>query len=88
MPKILRMRSQSTWQEATDRMEFGLSPERPIRVGTGTQRPNLTTIYDVHFEFEMGVVTEGSVKRVYSDGYQRNFGLGDVWFHGMWEPHG
>lgn len=70
-------------------MEFGLTAECPIYIGQSSlAQPGGTTIYDVHFELEVGVVIQGAVRRLYPDGYQRDFDRGEIWMHGMWEPHG
>lgn len=82
-------RNPSTWQQVANRMEFGVSAERPIDLIAGEPvRPSAATLYDVHFELEVGVVTQGRARRLYPEGYHRDFGFGEIWFHGMWEPHG
>lgn len=84
------MRSKkTTWEKITDRMDFGLSAEHPIYVSpTPWTQPGPEALYDVHFELEVGIVLEGAVRRLYPDGHHRDFGIGELWIHGMWEPHG
>jgi len=75
-------------QEAAVQIAFGLSSRCPIRTTMGTMPTRTNAYYDVHFELEVGVVTQGSVRRLYPDGSFHDYGVGEIWFHGMWEPHG
>ena len=43
--------------------------------------------YDLHYEIEMGVILEGSMER-YTRDRSRVLQAGEIWFTGMWEPHG
>ena len=43
--------------------------------------------YDMHYELEMGIVLEGELVR-YSGGTEQVCSAGEMWFCGMWEPHG
>ena len=43
--------------------------------------------YDLHYELEMGVILEGSMER-YTRDRSRVLQAGEIWFTGMWEPHG
>lgn len=43
--------------------------------------------YDMHYELEMGVILEGSMER-YTRDSTRICHAGEIWFTGMWEPHG
>ncbi len=47
---------------------------------------NPTRIADMHYHLEMGIVTKGRMKRT-SGGTEREFGPGDIWFSGIFEPH-
>lgn len=43
--------------------------------------------YDVHVGVELGIVLSGRSRRLYAD-YEFETRPGDVWFAGLWEPHG
>lgn len=43
--------------------------------------------YDMHYELEMGIVLAGETVR-YSGNTRQVCGAGEMWFCGMWEPHG
>lgn len=88
IPFSLKKKTQPVQHDAAVRMTFGLSTDRPIRTIWALIPCLINTYYDVHFELEMGVVTRGTVRRQYPDGYYQDYGTGEVWFHGMWEPHG
>ena len=45
------------------------------------------TFYDMHYELELGYLTEGSMRRFYPGG-SYDCAKGDLWLCGMWEPHG
>lgn len=80
----------------TKRMTFGVSEQMPIRVlrpirvpHNPTAEPQRTGVsFDMHYELEIGITTRGVMRRYYADGWHRDYGPGEVWFHGMWEPHG
>lgn len=50
--------------------------------------------HDMHFELEVGIVLEGTLRRSFSlssdgeDACVLEFGAGEVWMCGMWEAHG
>ena len=67
---------------------FALTSERvPIRFAAVTHRNKGDTLADMHFEPELGIVRSGSLERRYA-GHSLVLGPGDVWLHGIWEPHG
>lgn len=72
------------------RMTFGVSEQMPIRVlPPSTAKPqNPDVSFDMHYELEIGMSVRGVMRRYYADGWHRDYGPGEVWFHGMWEPHG
>jgi hypothetical protein len=43
--------------------------------------------FDMHYEFELGMLLSGRIKRKYLD-YEMVLGPGEVWLCSMWEPHG
>jgi len=77
-----------TDKHAIEHKILGLSAERPIEVMD--QRPShgdSAVLSDMHYELEMGIVLEGTMVR-YAGGSGRVCTPGDMWFCGMWEPHG
>ena len=67
---------------------LGLNEEHPIEVAD--QNPahaDSAALFDMHYELEMGIVLEGTMVR-YVGNTKRACRAGDMWFCGMWEPHG
>ena len=69
------------------RFDFGLNEAKPVHVILNTHKDFNDHYFDMHYEFELGVVINGRMKRQYID-CQMEIGPGDAWFCGMWEPHG
>jgi len=44
--------------------------------------------WDMHYGLEFGLVRAGKERRLFSDKSAMDAENGDVWFCGMWEPHG
>jgi len=68
-------------------VKLNLDSERPISVSKSLHIKDSEVRYDMHFPCEMGVVIKGKYRRR----YQRSSNLlkpGEVWWCGMWEPHG
>jgi AraC-like DNA-binding protein len=66
---------------------FRLSEREPIRVQQNNHTEKLLAKYDMHYGLELGIVLSGRMRRIYQP-WQIEVEPGDVWFHGMWEPHG
>ena len=67
---------------------LGLSEDRPVEVmDQNPAHGDSAVIADMHYELEMGIVLEGTMVR-YADKTRRVCTAGDMWFCGMWEPHG
>jgi len=73
--------------ELFQRPTFLLSECNPIIASLHDHPGTETPLFDMHYELELGVVLEGRMRRFYQH-EQRDCGPGDVWFCGMWEPHG
>jgi AraC-like DNA-binding protein len=43
--------------------------------------------FDMHYALEFGIVLSGRERRQFG-GQSQAIGPGEVWFHGVWEPHG
>lgn len=57
---------------------------------TGTETryyPRATLYAHVHAHAEVGIVTTGAMRH-YFPRWQEEVAVGDIWMHGMWEPHG
>lgn len=67
---------------------FHLSEHDPIEAHMHTYAQNLKKpLFDMHYELELGILVNGRMRRFYQDG-QNECAKGDIWFCGMWEPHG
>ncbi|MCZ7646061.1 MAG: AraC family transcriptional regulator [Planctomycetota bacterium] len=69
------------------RVSFDLSPARPMQGSLSMHPRPQETLFDMHFELELGVVLRGTMQRQYDD-YRAALEPGETWFCGMWEPHG
>jgi AraC-like DNA-binding protein len=76
------------WQpDGIEKVSFTLSEERPLDWALNTHAKPQNFMFDMHYELELGVVLSGKMHRQYED-YRTELSPGDVWFCGMWEPHG
>jgi AraC-like DNA-binding protein len=74
-------------EDAIDRLIVPISENVPI-VGQYKIHPVRRDInYDMHFGLEFGILLSGKMHREYR-GWSSDFKPGDVWFCGIWEPHG
>ncbi len=61
--------------------------EEPLRMGIAVHHDINDTMFDMHYELELGIVCAGGFERYFPDrkiAYQ----AGQIWLHGIWEPHG
>lgn len=72
--------------ETIKKLSFDLSETTPILEFHGLRSP-VKSRYNMHFGLEFGLIISGRMRRYYQN-YWRNIGPGQVWFCGMWEPHG
>ena len=69
-------------------MDIPVSREYPVRkTRTVYSRKTDSPVYDMHYPLELGIVLQGEVLR-YCDNKSFSKTAGDMWFNGMWEPHG
>jgi len=61
--------------------------ERPIWVQDRRYEMLTPVSHDMHFPFELGLVLRGRMERHFRN-RRRSIGPGQVWFCGVWEPHG
>jgi len=64
-----------------------LTEATPIHVGLVRAEHPTALDYDMHFGVEVGVVMSGRMRR-YWRSWQTELGVGQVWYCGVWEPHG
>lgn len=69
------------------RLQIRLSELRPIAVTRDRYRDRQSTLFDMHYGVELGIVLSGRMRRHYRNG-RVDVSTGDVWLCGMWEPHG
>ena len=74
-------------KSALDHLNFDLNQAKPIHLMVNRHHDLTGHWFDMHYQFEIGVVTKGKMKRIYL-GAETEIGPGEVWFCGMWEPHG
>jgi AraC-like DNA-binding protein len=67
--------------------DLPIDEDHPIHGIHSQHRRAATLGRDMHFGLELGVLLSGKMVRFYP-GLRRTLGPGDVWFCGMWEPHG
>ena len=79
--------ARNIWDHAFHRPHFGVSERVPIAVLV-SEFPMPEFAYDMQFEPEIGIVLDGRMEREYSGGWRQTYGPGDIWFTGIWEPHG
>jgi len=80
--------ARAPWEiETIQKLSFGLSETIPILEFQGLYRTPVGSHYDMHFGLEFGVIVSGRMRRYYRS-HWRDVGPGQVWFCGMWEPHG
>lgn len=71
----------------TRQLSLPISETEPVKVIPVWYPDRRASQYDMHFGLELGIVLSGVMRRHYQ-GYSRLAGRGQVWFCGMWEPHG
>src|SRR5512138_1410845 len=64
-----------------------LVPETSISVYHEVQTVQPIYMYDMHYALEFGILLSGRERRLCGDRSDITE-PGDVWFHGVWEPHG
>jgi AraC-like DNA-binding protein len=82
------MSKQTTRTPTARPLNFGLSEEHPILVMNQHTTPSDAAVrFDMHYALEMGIVLEGTMMR-HTGGSECALTAGEMWFCGMWEPHG
>ena len=74
--------------ELVEQRVFSLPEDKPLVVSASHYRHSQERpLFDMHYELEIGVVLRGRMRRFFKQG-RLDCAPGDVWFCGMWEPHG
>lgn len=69
------------------RLDYGLSPERPLYAGVNLFEEEMPLTVHVHEGIEFGILLSGRQERRF-EGLAYTIGPGDVWMAATWEPHG
>ncbi|MFA5344236.1 MAG: AraC family transcriptional regulator [Kiritimatiellia bacterium] len=64
-----------------------LSGKKPFVGISKTHPPQTAYFYDMHYELEIGIVLKGETNFLFH-GFESKLYAGNLWFCGMWEPHG
>ena len=67
--------------------KFNISVEDPILLIDDFYTDKDENFYDIHYDYEVGIVASGAVTRTFR-GKQKTLYPGDIWVTGIWEPHG
>jgi len=70
-----------------ERLDIPVSEAAPVKIFTYSYQKPAGATYDAHFGLELGIVLSGRLRQDYRE-HRRIIGPGQVWFCGMWEPHG
>lgn len=65
-----------------------VSEARPIIGSCNAHLKRSEPRWDMHYGLEFGLVCSGKEHRLFFDKSERDVEAGDIWFCGMWEPHG
>lgn len=66
---------------------FDLSDKNPFVPGFGWYKAGTSYQYDMHYGLEFGMILNGEMRIAFPD-FKIDLSPGNVWFCGMWEPHG
>jgi len=81
------MNSKGKWKPDNILAFDQLCDNEPVLYGFTTYPAKTSPKYDMHYGMEMGIVRAGRMRRFYERSAD-DLTIGDVWFCGMWEPHG
>ncbi len=69
------------------RLYHGISDKKPIIIKDTDYFYSEGTRFHMHYATEIAILTSGSLKRFYRN-WEQVCEIGDIWFSGIWEPHG
>lgn len=70
------------------RVNQQFSESQPIAGSCNRHKDRSAPRWDMHYGLEFGLVCSGKEHRLFFDKSETDVAPGDVWFCGMWEPHG
>lgn len=70
------------------KIHYRLSDAMPIMGSSNLHPERHESDWDMHYGLEFGLVLSGRERRHYMGNYRFDARPGQVWFCGMWEPHG
>jgi len=83
-----RLETTVPWfSDEVTKLHLDLSESLPIRVWEVSHPHRGRSMFDMHYGLELGIVFSGQLRRYYRR-WHADLATGDVWFCGMWEPHG
>ena len=65
-----------------------LSETQPICGSINLHPARSAPRWDMHYGLEFGIIYSGEERRFFRDKSKRTVAAGNIWFCGMWEPHG
>ncbi len=74
--------------ENIHKFHLQLSPAQPILGSCNLHPAPGKPFWDMHYGLEFGLACSGKERRFFFDKTERVVTAGDIWFCGMWEPHG
>ena len=81
------MKKKSLNNEVVRKLPWGLCGSADITAFHNQYEKIQSPRNDMHYSLELGIVLKGEMRRYYQT-YQNDISCGDIWFCGMWEPHG
>ncbi|MBN2584137.1 MAG: AraC family transcriptional regulator [Planctomycetes bacterium] len=81
------MKGKSLNALAVRRTDLPVSQQQQILCLLNTADQPWSTAYEFHYPLELGIVLRGRMRRIFND-HEAILEPGDLWFCGMWEPHG
>ncbi len=81
------MDNRSREQRSIDHALVVIPGEQLIRASANRYCTTQESTFDLHYPLELGVVLSGRMLRYYR-GWQTEAAPGEVWWCGVWEPHG
>jgi AraC-like DNA-binding protein len=87
MPRRTRPEKAQPVSWNIEKLPIGGSESEPVEAEAFLYTEQERSQFDMHYGLELGVVLDGVMDRYYLSGRQE-YGLGQVWLCGMWEPHG
>jgi len=70
------------------KLHYVLSENHPLAGSRNLHLHKDDSIQDMHYVLEFGLCLSGIERRFFVDGFELECKPGDIWFCGMWEPHG